>query len=136
MSTPIFIEPSTQTVTNVITSFNVNVTNVQLFVSANISVNLYTADPRLIQTVDLPLVGEDYENWANDDQYIIDYVAEKLGFVIAPEPPEPPIDTFFPGFRGQPVYPIEPADPVDPVDPVVPVDPVDTVVPDVPNQPN
>jgi hypothetical protein len=108
MSTTIFIEPSTQTVTNVITSFNVNVTNVQLFVSANISVNLYSADPRLINTVDLPLVGEDYENWANDDQYIIDYVAEKLGFVIAPEPPEPPIDTIFPGLPVDPDVPNQP----------------------------
>jgi hypothetical protein len=111
MSTTIFIEPSTQTVTNVITSFNVNVTNVQLFVSANISVNLYSADPRLINTVDLPLVGEDYENWANDDQYIIDYVAEKLGFVIAPEPPEPPeppIDTIFPGLPVDPDAPNQP----------------------------
>lgn len=89
MATSIFIEPSTQTVTNIITSFTANVTNIQLFVSANISVNLYNADPQMVKTVDLPLVGPDYDNWANDDQYIIDYVVDKLGFVIAPNPPPP-----------------------------------------------
>jgi len=101
MSNLISIEPSTQTVTNIITSFTVNVTNIQLFVSANISVNLFNADPRLINTVDWPLVGEDYENWANDDQYIIDYVATKLGFVIAPEPPINPINPL-------PIFPVDP----------------------------
>lgn len=102
MSTLIFIEPSTQTVTNIITSFIATVTNIQLFTSANISVNLYNADPQLIKTVDLPLVGTDYDNWANNDQYIIDYVTTKLGFVVAPNPPEPPVD---------PVDPVNPEDP-------------------------
>ena len=92
MATTIFIEPSTQTVTNIITSFIASVTNIQLFTSANISVNLYNADPQLIKTVDLPLVGADYENWANNDQYIIDYVVAKLGFVIDPNPPVDPSD--------------------------------------------
>jgi hypothetical protein len=108
MSSQIYIEPSTQTVTNIITSFIASVTNIQLFISANISVNLYTADPQLIKTVDLPLVGADYENWANDDQYIINYVAEKLGFVIAPDQPEPPIGTIFPGIPVAPVVPNQP----------------------------
>ena len=113
MSSQIFIEPSTQTVTNIITSFTANVTNIQLFVSANISVNLFNAEPRLINTVDLPLVGEDYENWANDDQYIIDYVATKLGFVIAPEPPINPINPL-------PIYRICPDDLNAPNDPNAP----------------
>jgi hypothetical protein len=90
MSTSIFIEPSTQTVTNIITSFIASVTNIELFTSANISVSLYNSEPRLIKIVDLPLVGADYENWANNDQYIIDYVVAKLGFVIDPNPPVVP----------------------------------------------
>ena len=84
MSSQIFIEPFTQVVTNIITSFIVDITNIQLFTSANISVSLYNADPNLINIVNLPLVGSDYDNWANNDQYIIDYVATKLGFVLAP----------------------------------------------------
>ena len=84
MSSQIFIEPFTQVVTNIITSFIVDITNIQLFTSANISVSLYNADPNLINIVNLPLVGADYDNWANNDQYIIDYVATKLGFVLAP----------------------------------------------------
>ncbi len=104
-----YIEPSEQTVTNIITSFTVNVTNIVLFVSANLSVQLYNADPLLVKTVDLPLVGDDYNNWANDDDYIIQYVVNKFGFVITtpPEPPTPdpgpdpiPIDPSMIAIRG------------------------------------
>ncbi len=84
-----YIEPSEQTVTNIITSFSVSVTGVTLFVSANITVNLYNADPLLVKTEYFTLTGDDYNNWANDDDYIIQYVANKYGFVIT-TPPEPP----------------------------------------------
>jgi hypothetical protein len=90
MSSQNFIEPSAQTVTNLITSFVVNVTDIQLFTSATLIVDLYNSDPRLINKVNLSLAGEDYQNWANNDQYIIDYVATKLGFVMAPVEPVVP----------------------------------------------
>ena len=108
MSSQNFIQPSTQTVTNLITSFVVNVSNIELFTSASLMVDLYNAEPRLINKVSLSLAGEDYENWANNDQYIIDYVATKLGFVMAPVEPVVPVD------------PVAPVDPVDPVDPNAP----------------
>lgn len=86
---PIFIEPSTQTITNTITSFVVTVTSVVLFMSASLSVDLYNSDPALIKTVYLTLSGEDYNNWSNDDDYINQYVATQLGFVITNSPPTP-----------------------------------------------
>lgn len=82
MASQVYIQPSTQVVTNIITSFVVTVTNIQLFKSANLIVDLYNADPRLINTVNLALAGDDYTNWANNDEYIINYVATKLGFVV------------------------------------------------------
>ena len=85
-----FIEPSTQIITNIITSFTVSVTDVVLFSSANLIVNLYNADPLLVKTEYMTLSGEAYTDWANDDDYIIQYVATQLGFVIT-NPPEPPI---------------------------------------------
>ena len=81
-----FIEPSTQTVTNIITSFTVTVSDVTLFTCANLTVNLYNADPLLVDTVYMTLSGDDYNNWANDDDYVIQYVATKLGFVITSPP--------------------------------------------------
>lgn len=84
MSSQNYIEPSTQTVTNIITSFIVTVTNVQLFTSAILSVDLLNDEPKLINTVSLVLAGEDYNNWANNDDYIINYVATQLGFVLIP----------------------------------------------------
>jgi hypothetical protein len=83
-----FIQPATQTETTIITSFIVTVTNVQLFTSANLTVQLCNAEPRLVTTVYLVLAGDDYNNWANNDEYIISYVATTLGFVLAP--PAPP----------------------------------------------
>jgi hypothetical protein len=110
MSSQIYIEPSTQVVTNIITSFIANVTSIELFTSAIISVNLYNADPNLIKTVNLPLVGDDYQNWANNDQYIIDYVAAQLGFVLAPSPP--PI-LIYPSERTMRSSLIDPIDPIE-----------------------
>lgn len=103
-----YIEPSTQIVTNIITSFTVTVTDVVLFTSANLLVNLYNADPLLVKTVYMTLSGESYNNWANDDSYIIQYVATQLGFVITnpPEPPTPDPDPILP--EPEPVIPTPP----------------------------
>jgi hypothetical protein len=79
-----FIQPSTETIVNVINSFRVYVNNVVLFTSAMLTVELYNADPALIRTEYMTIAGEDYQNWANNDDYIIQFVASKYGFVILP----------------------------------------------------
>ncbi len=118
-----FIEPSTQIITNIITSFTVTVTDVVLFSSANLLVNLYNADPLLVKTEYMTLTGQAYNDWANDDDYIIQYVATQLGFVITtpPEPPTPDPDPIPP--EPEPVIPTPPdqiptqPEPVDPTPP-------------------
>jgi len=79
-----YIQPSTETIVNVISSFRVYVSNVTLFTSAMLTVELYSADPALIRTEYMTIAGQDYQDWANDDEYIIQYVASKYGFVILP----------------------------------------------------
>jgi len=34
----------------------------------------------------LTLKGDDYKAWSNDDSYLYTYVANKLGYTVAPTP--------------------------------------------------
>ena len=112
--------------------FKVFIQNVTLFTGANISVELYDQNKKIIESKYINLTQQEYQGWAADDEYIVDIVATKLGYtlytsstvdpstvVIDPAPVDPaPVDP-------APVDPVtvDPA-PVDPapVDPA-PVDP-------------
>jgi len=80
------IQPSTITTTRVITSFTVSVRTLELFESVTVSVTLYGVNCVIPEVKYITLSGQDYLDWNNDDQYLIDKVAEKLGFTIAPTP--------------------------------------------------
>ena len=64
------------------TSFSVDGLLMNLFVGVHVSVSIYDSEQKKIDTRTVYLTGEDYMNWNNDDQYIINKVAEKLGFTI------------------------------------------------------
>lgn len=81
------IEPSTETTTKIITSFTVNVMRLELFQSVTVNAMLYGADGGFLEVKTLTLSGQDYLDWNNDDQYLINKVAQLLGFTIAPTPP-------------------------------------------------
>ena len=89
-SSTVPIEPSTEITTRVITSFTVNVMRLELFQSVTVNAMLYGADGNFIEVKTLTLSGQDYLDWNNNDQYLINKVAEKLGFTIAPTPPVVP----------------------------------------------
>jgi len=76
------IEPSTETTIKIITSFIVNITNVQLFTSVSVNAMLYGSDGTFQSVKNITFSGQDYLDWNNDDQYIINKTAEKLGFII------------------------------------------------------
>ena len=75
-----------------ITSFRVDGLLMNLFVGVNISVSTFDNNEKLIDTRIVYLTGEDYSNWNNDDQYIINKVAEKLGFTMVTSTPNPTIN--------------------------------------------
>ena len=50
--------------------------------SATFRVCLYDAQDKIIDFQDIIIQGQDYLNWNNNDDYIINYIANKLGFVI------------------------------------------------------
>jgi hypothetical protein len=78
------------------TSFSVDGLLMNLFVGVHVSVSIFDSEKTKIDTRTVYLTGEDYMNWNNDDQYIINKVAEKLGFTILIPTPNPEPQVFDP----------------------------------------
>lgn len=77
-----------------ITSFKVVSLSVVLYSHATISVDLY-CETGFLRNQILVMSQSDYDNWMTDD-YLIDYVVEKLGFTKAPPVVEPPVEVVEP----------------------------------------
>ena len=80
------IIPFNRTTTTTITSFGIDNIDIRVFSSATIRVNLYNLAGQLIDIANVILSGDDYANWGSDDQYIINYVVNALGFQLPPTP--------------------------------------------------
>jgi hypothetical protein len=74
------ITPTNTLKLNNISSFTIANFNVNLFNSAFINVILNDTSNNVIQTVNINLTKEEYDGWTSDDNYIINLVANKLGF--------------------------------------------------------
>lgn len=79
----VVIEPSVYTTSRTIVSFTVSVIDLQLFNSVTLSVTTFDSQRLVVNSTNIVLSGSDYLAWNNDDQYIINYVAEKLGFTVS-----------------------------------------------------
>jgi hypothetical protein len=82
----IHINPFTITTRLEVTSFTVNVIRLELFQSVTLNAMLYGADGNFIEVRTYILSGTDYANWDDDDNYLINKVAEKLGCTLAGVP--------------------------------------------------
>jgi hypothetical protein len=76
------VVPFDETIVNKVYSISINVNNIVLFQSANIVVNFFDINKIFISTQLLTLAGDDYTNWGDDDEYIINYVATTLNITI------------------------------------------------------
>ena len=76
------IVPLDKVTTLTIYSFTLDRIEVELFNSARIRVNLMDQNNNRIDCTFVTLDGDDYKNWGNSDDYIINYVANKLGFTV------------------------------------------------------
>lgn len=66
------------TTTKIVNGFIINQINVTPFTSAVIVLSLYDASNNLITTKSINLTGTDYTNWGNNDQYLINYIENKI----------------------------------------------------------
>lgn len=84
------IEPKEVAVINKITSITIQVSSIIFNLSALLLVSLYDENDKYISTVNMELTGDDYTNWGNNDDYLLQYVSQKLN--ITPLPQEPKLD--------------------------------------------
>ena len=64
----------------IVHSFEIQVLNLVLFQSVTIMVTLYDENNIPIDNKMLTISGDDYLNWFNDDNYLIDYALNNLNF--------------------------------------------------------
>ena len=67
-----------------VTRFEIDSIDIRLFTSAVIRVNLFGLDGFRVSVRNVLMEGDDYANWGNDDQYIITFVMNALGFTPTP----------------------------------------------------
>ena len=75
--------------TSNIKSIEVKIYKILLFTSVSVIVYMKDICNRLVDVKNLTLEGQDYINWGNDDNYIINYVLEKLDMKKEPDVEEP-----------------------------------------------
>ena len=82
------IQPFSTTTTTIATSFSVSCRSLVLFSGATFTVDLFDSNGGLISRQVMPMSSDEYLLWKNDDSYIINLFAVKLGFTpIAADTP-------------------------------------------------
>lgn len=74
------VKTITQTTTS--TSFELFIGEWILHKSARFRVIMMDDNNKMTETIYVTLSGEDYLNWGNDDQYVINFIASQLGLTI------------------------------------------------------
>ena len=77
MNTP--LEPPYDIISKqTITSFTYRITDVILFESATVLILFLDENENCIRTVQYVVKGDEYAEWSDDDQYIVDLIVEKI----------------------------------------------------------
>jgi len=82
MNTTTPIQPFTTTVTQTVTSFSVSCRTLVLFTSATFNVDSFDINKNLVNRQLVPITPEQYQEWNNNDDYIINLMATILGYTI------------------------------------------------------
>ena len=78
------IVPVDKTTTKTVVRFALDIIELVLNTSATFRVITYDIDGASIDTQFVVLEGAAYSNWGSKDEYVVQYVANQLGFVIVP----------------------------------------------------
>jgi len=78
------IVPVDKTTTKTVVRFALDIIELILNTSATFRVITYDIDGASIETQFVVLDGTAYSNWGNNDEYVVQYVANKLGFTLVP----------------------------------------------------
>ena len=74
------VQDSSYVKTNTINKVNIRIGNIELFKSVTVIASLFDNNT-LVDNKVFKIEGDEYTNWSNDDQYLIDLVLSKLGML-------------------------------------------------------
>jgi hypothetical protein len=77
------IQATTITETMNVVSFKVHVVGLDLFNSVTVAVTLHDENRNCVGNRTFVISGDEYMSWNSDDQYLINLVAQKLGFTLS-----------------------------------------------------
>jgi uncharacterized membrane protein len=82
MSSTSNVVPQQSTVT--ISSMRVGCQSINLFQNATFIVDLFNSDGGRVERQIITISNEEYLAWNNNDEYIMNLIATKLGFILQP----------------------------------------------------
>ena len=82
-TTNIPVQPHVITEVKTISNLRLHIEHLELFKSVLVRVELLNAQDEIIEIKYVMIYGDDYTNWNNDDQYLINKVAEKLELILS-----------------------------------------------------
>jgi len=77
------IVPYEITTVRVVVRFSLDICFLALNELATFRATLYDAEDKVVEAVNVIIQGEDYARWSTNDDYIINYIANELGFTRA-----------------------------------------------------
>jgi len=72
-----FVQPA-----ETVTKFSYTVHNFIAFTSISISVMLFSSSGKLLDVQNIVMQGDDYAQWGNDDNYLIQFIASSVGLTL------------------------------------------------------
>lgn len=78
------VEDNTYTVSYIINNVMLRIVDIKLFTSVIVMATLFE-NLKLVNNQTIKIIGEEYDAWGNDDEYIIDICLKKLGLTKKPE---------------------------------------------------
>ena len=76
------IKPKEIITTTTITKITITTHNIIINSSVNLLVTYYDEKDKYVETIHLLLDGEDYKLWGSDDNYLLNWVCNKLNLTI------------------------------------------------------
>jgi hypothetical protein len=65
--------------------FSIEISNLELFKSVSLTVRINDIHGTFVECRYFKIEGEEYEAWGNSDEYLVQLIAEKLGFTLKAE---------------------------------------------------
>jgi hypothetical protein len=72
--------------TEVASRIDIRIMQLELFTRVDLHVTVLSSNGKIITSQCLTLKDDDYKSWSSDDSYLYTYVANKLGYTVAPAP--------------------------------------------------